>query len=250
MATQEFYVRQKSESDARGPFNREQLAAQAAGGQLTPDTLFYDMDREQWAAIADNPELRDALFPATPKPELPHTRPGAADHDKSDAAPTRSVGGSLAADEGLIPDTRTALLSAGIRRAAALARWGCVVILLLAAVAELTPSADFLHAFTFGGLKSHPVAVLGMVDVLLALLLLFGWVGAYALVRLRAALGLGFLGFIYYVQGHPWLLLAVAAGSIGLFFSTIPRRGGWAWVWVVLGVAGMTALIWPHFVTS
>jgi len=40
MATQEFYVRNESETEARGPFNLEQLLSLAENGQVTAETLY------------------------------------------------------------------------------------------------------------------------------------------------------------------------------------------------------------------
>jgi len=67
MANQEFYVRNESETEARGPFNMEQLSSLADNGQVLGDTLFYDASTEQWAAISSNSELMSALFPEKKK---------------------------------------------------------------------------------------------------------------------------------------------------------------------------------------
>ena len=42
MATQEFYIRNASETEARGPFNLEQMVSLAEAGQVTADTLYYE----------------------------------------------------------------------------------------------------------------------------------------------------------------------------------------------------------------
>ncbi|MDR0901341.1 MAG: DUF4339 domain-containing protein, partial [Opitutaceae bacterium] len=59
----EFYIRSASEDEARGPFTLAQLAGLAAGGQLARDTLYYEADSEQWAAIGGNAALCASLFP-------------------------------------------------------------------------------------------------------------------------------------------------------------------------------------------
>ena len=68
MATQEFYIREASEAEARGPFNQEQLVSLAETGQLTVDTLWYDPAVEDWAAIgtndnADGSKELNAIYP-------------------------------------------------------------------------------------------------------------------------------------------------------------------------------------------
>lgn len=244
MATQEFYVRQESETDARGPFNLEQLGSLAENGQISPETLYYEMDHEQWMPIAGNPGLRTALFPDQEKLRIKPAEPATTADGEPSANRGRTVGEMLAEAEGLAPGTRTNPAAANRRRAALLARWSTVLILLLAALAEWLPARDFLQSFAFNGLKSHPLVILGGADLALALLLVLGLVTLYPLVRLRAALGLGFLGFIYYVQGRHLLLLAVAAGSAGLFLATIPLRTGLTWLWTLLGVIGMAGLLW------
>ena len=63
METHEFYIREASETEARGPFNLEQLTSLAETGQLSFETLWYDPSVEDWAAIGASDELRNALFP-------------------------------------------------------------------------------------------------------------------------------------------------------------------------------------------
>ena len=63
MATQEYYIREASENEARGPFNMEQLVSLAETGQVTVDTLWYDPAIEDWAVIGTNDDLKGMLFP-------------------------------------------------------------------------------------------------------------------------------------------------------------------------------------------
>ncbi|MCX6951597.1 MAG: hypothetical protein NTV51_05360 [Verrucomicrobia bacterium] len=48
-----------------------------------------------------------------------------------------------------------------------------------------------------------------------------GMVSLYPFIRFRAALGLGFLGFIFFAQGQPFPLLLAAIGSVGIYLCTI-----------------------------
>ena len=41
MATQEFYIRTASETEAHGPFTQEQLISLAEAGKVDPQTLYY-----------------------------------------------------------------------------------------------------------------------------------------------------------------------------------------------------------------
>src|SRR5688572_24475771 len=67
MVTQELYIRNATETEARGPFNVQQVADLAEAGQVTADTLVYDANTEQWVAINSNPELMAVVFPAKKK---------------------------------------------------------------------------------------------------------------------------------------------------------------------------------------
>src|SRR5512132_2768686 len=67
MATQELYIRNATETEARGPFNTQQVADLAEAGQVTADTLIYDATTEQWVAINANPELMAVIFPEKKK---------------------------------------------------------------------------------------------------------------------------------------------------------------------------------------
>jgi hypothetical protein len=81
----------------------------------------------------------------------------------------------------------------------------------------------------------------------LAILLALGMTSLYPFIRFRAALGLGLAGFIYYAQGDSLALLAVAAGSVGLYLCTIVVSLIPAIVAVAAGVGGMGLLAW-HFI--
>ena len=63
MAMEEIYIRSATETEARGPFNLEQLVSLIDTGQVTAETLFYDATTEQWAPIGSNPELMAQAFP-------------------------------------------------------------------------------------------------------------------------------------------------------------------------------------------
>jgi len=58
-------------------------------------------------------------------------------------------------------------------------------------------------------------------------------------VRFRAALGLGFLGFIFFTQGHNVALIAVLAGSAGLYMSTVSINTLPVILAAALGLLGM-----------
>lgn len=251
MVTQEFYVRNESETEARGPFNLEQLSSLAENGQVTAETLYYDATTEQWTAISGNAELKAALFPEKKKLQM-RTRNTAPTMDSaaSDSAPPITVQEMLAAAEGRTADTKDRKDPAiAMARAAGIGCWCGVVMLIISAAAELLPSIDFLMKFDVGQLLAHPLVIFGVIDVALAVMLALGVVTVYPLVRFRAAVGLGFLGFYFFTQGQTLPALAVLAGSAGLYLSTICVSMTTVLVVSAVGIAGMLGVAW-HLITT
>jgi len=90
-----------------------------------------------------------------------------------------------------------------------------------------------------------PLVLLGVLDLFLAIILSLGAVTAYPFVRFRAALGLGFTGFILLTSGSaPETLGALAAGSIGLYCTTVFVRWLPVIVAAVLGLGGFGFVAW------
>lgn len=246
MATQEFYVRSESETEARGPFNLEQLTSLAENGQVDADTLFYDATTEQWASISSNAELKAALFPEKKKLQM-RTKPVAPvmDSAATDSRPPITVDEMLAAAEGRTADTKDRKDPAiAMARAASLGCWSAVLMLIISAAACLLPSIDLLMHFEAGKLLAQPLVILGVIDVIFAVLLMLGTVAVYPLVRFRAAVGLGFLGFIFYTQGLTLPMLAAVGGSAGLYLSTICTSMGSVLIIALVGLAGMAGVAW------
>lgn len=98
-------------------------------------------------------------------------------------------------------------------------------------------------------LLAQPLAVLGVIDIFFAVLLGLGVVTIYPLIRFRAALGLGLIGFMAYVQGQPMPLLQVAIGSVGLYLCTVFVSIIPAILAVLMAVGGMGTLAW-YFLSS
>ena len=87
-----------------------------------------------------------------------------------------------------------------------------------------------------------PFIVLGVVDAVIGLLLLLGVISLYPVIRFRAVFGLGFLGFLFLTQGQLTPMIAVAAGSAGLYFCTIFLSYIPLAVAALLGLGGMAML--------
>jgi hypothetical protein len=246
--TQEFYIRNEQDTEARGPFTVEQLSSLIDSGQLTTATLFYDATTEQWATIESNGELKTALFPekrkltvrAKPTVEILNKEPAG-------AAPI-TVSDLLAAAEGRTSETKDHLDPGGsMARAAAIGRWAAILSLGAAAAGELIPNANVLVAMDPIKIVSNPFIVLGALDLFLAVLLGLGVVTIYPFVRFRAALGLGFVGFIFWTHGQTVPLLALAAGSVGLYACTVFVSYLPVILAAALGILGFGFVAWTFF---
>ena len=221
MATQEFYIRNASETEAHGPFTQEQLVSLAEAGKVDPQTLYYEAGTEQWIAIGANADLKVIIFPEkrrlTIKPK---------DHfDAVNApvsAPPLSVDDMLAAAEGRTSETRSKRdKTIAYERAARIGRYACMIMLALSAGGLLVPSIEEIVAFDWPTLMATPRVYFGFLDLFLAFALLLGATNAYPVIRFRAALGVGFLGIIFWCDGQVVPIATLSAGALGLYLSTI-----------------------------
>lgn len=222
MATKEFYIRNASETDARGPFSIEQLISLAEAGQVMPETLYYEATSEQWLSIGDDTELRPLIFPEKKKLQVKRdSRIPTLNKAKESDQPIDVVD-MLAAAEGRTSDTRDrrSILMAADRCAKA-GMYGAVLMLLLGVAIEVLPSIDLLTTFEWKNLIIAPTLVFGVLDLVLAVILSLGVVQLYPVIRGRAMLGVGFLGFLYYAAGEPRMAMAAVAGSLGMYGCTI-----------------------------
>jgi hypothetical protein len=240
MATQEFYIRSATETDARGPFNQEQLASLAEAGQVDGSTLYYEASTEQWVQVGDNAPLMAVLFPEKkPLKIKPKEVVNTLNIQRDDAKPIE-VNDMLAAAEGRTADTKDKSdRTESYARAAKIGMYGCTLALAFSAVGLLLPSIDLISKGDYARLLFQPFAILGALDLVLFLLLVLQTVAIYPFLRFRAALGFGFLGFMFWTQGENQLALAVAAGSAGLYFSTVFTRYFSLLIAVLLAMGGM-----------
>jgi hypothetical protein len=248
MATQEIYIRNATETEARGPFTALQVADLAEAGQVTAETLIYDANTEQWVALTANAELMAAVFPEKKKLLLKNKDITALNRPPEESRAI-TVNDMLAAAEGRTDDTRgKSDPQIAMARAAKLGMYGALVTLVLAAAAEILPGTDALMTMDPAKLLVQPLVLLGVVDIALAILLALGMMSLYPFVRFRAALGFGLMGFMYYAQGESLPLLLVTAGSVGLYLCTVVVSLIPAIIAVAAGVGGMGMLAW-HFIS-
>jgi hypothetical protein len=247
MANEEIYIRGASDTEARGPFTLEQLVSLAESNDpakgVTPETYFYDATTEQWLAIGSSPEMKAALWPEKKKIGFKQKDFKVVNEELAEDSKAISVQDFLAAAEGQTEDTKgkkdrnIAMMNAAV--------WGtrsAAVISLLSAVALILPSIDAVIAMDVPKIIERPYIFLGAVDAFIGLLLFLGVINIYPFVRFRAVFGLGFLGFLFMTQGQLTPMLAVAAGSAGLYFCTIFLSYIPLAVAALLGLGGMAML--------
>jgi hypothetical protein len=238
----EFYVRGINDAEARGPFSLEQLGSLAEAGQLTPDTYYYDAGTEQWLTLDSNTEMKAAIWPEKRKLGFKQAEFKAVNQDMGSAPPI-TVQQFLDAAEGRTDDTKGKKdKSLDMMRAAMWGTRGAAVMLLISAVALSLPSIDSIIAMDFAKMLERPLIILGVVDLVLGILLMLGVISLYPFVRFRAVFGLGFLGFILWSQGNNTAVVALGAGSAGLYFATIFLSYLPLGVALLAGIGGMAAL--------
>lgn len=251
MAMEEIYIRSESETEARGPFNLEQLVSLADTGQVTAETLYYDANTEQWAALGSNEELMGQILPQRKKLKIKTKATVTMLNEEGDSSPPITVDEMLAAAEGRTAETsgkQDPMIA--MARAAAIGRYAVILMLLVCAAGELLPAADAVMAMDLIKLLGYPLALIGAVDLVLATLLALGVVTLYPFIRFRAALGVGFIGFIFWTQGQVTPLLYLAAGSAGLYTSTIFVSYMPVFIAGALGLAGLGGVAWHLLSTT
>lgn len=244
MAPTELYIRNPGDAAARGPFTLQQVADLAEAGQVNQETLVHDAAAGDWKLIAAWPELSKTVFPEKKKLTL---RPKEVKtlNRLEDAAKPIDVNEMLDAAQGKTEETKHKVArKKAMELAVKVGGIAAPITLLIAAAAEAIPSLPALMALDAAKTLARPVIFLAVADVVLGLLLWLGLTSIYPLVRFRAALGLGILGFIAHAQGATTQLVAIAAGSAGLFFSTLALSVVPAVIAAIAGVGGMGLLAW------
>jgi hypothetical protein len=243
MANQEIYVRGASDTEARGPFTMEQLVSLVEAGQITTETYFYDSVTEQWLLISSSPEMKTLLWPEKKKMGFKQKEFKVVNEDKANSESPITVQQFLAAAEGKTEDTKDKQDKSIMMMNASI--WGtrsAAVISLLSAAALILPGIDAVIAMDLAKIAQKPLIFLGAVDVVIGLLLLLGVISLYPFVRFRAVFGLGLMGFLFMTQGQITPMIAVAAGSVGLYFCTIFLSYIPLAVAALLGLGGMAML--------
>lgn len=240
MAPQEYYIRNESDTEARGPFNLEQMTSLAENGQITNETVYYDAEAEKWVSVGSDEALKAQLFPEKKKLGLKAKEDIKSLNATEESVPPIEVADMLAAAEGRTEDTKDKKdLTEDLARAAKIGMYCCTASVFVSGLSLLAPSIDTIVAGNYPKLLTQPFAILGAIDLLILLALLLQAVQIYPFVRFRAAVGAGFLGIFFYTQGDATTALAAVAGSVGLYFSTVFTNMAAVLLTTVLALGGM-----------
>jgi len=240
MTPQEFYIRNEEDTEARGPFNLEQLSSLAENGQVTDKTVFFDPEVEEWRSVGSDAELKSKLFPEKKKLSLKAKEDINSLNESEDSVPPIEVAEMLAAAEGRTEDTKDKKdTTEDLARAAKLGMYCCTLATLISGAALIAPSIDIIVAENYPKLLTQPFAVLGAIDLLIGLALLLQAVQVYPFVRFRAALGAGFLGIYFYAQGDSTTAISAVVGCVGLYFSTVFTNLAAVLIATVMALGGM-----------
>lgn len=238
---QEYYIRKESDEDSRGPFTLEQLSSLVEAGQVDRTTLYYDAESEKWVDVQSNEELVAQLFPTKRKLTIRKKEVVRA----VNVTPTQeekpiTVEDMLAAAEGQTEDTKSKRDLSAIEANAAM--WGMRLmglILLVSAAGLLVSNMDAIASLEFFAIVTNPLVLIGLLDIILALLLFLEVTAIYTAIRSRAAIGIGFF-LVYFGSIGDWIpFAAVTVGSIALFVLTKLFDLWKVIVTAILGLAGM-----------
>lgn len=244
MDLEALYIRNPTDTEARGPFTSRQVADLADAGQVTPQTLVFDAGPQQWVTVGSLPDLMKIVLPEKKKLTL-KAKEFKPLNKADDLEKKLSVQDMLNAAEGKTDETESRRdPTESMARAAGVGRYGAIAGLLLSAVATLFPLREALLALDANKIMAQPLACVGFVDVALAALLFLGVTALYPLVRFRAAAGLGLVGFTYYTQGFGAELALTTLGCVGIFLCTIVIRMLPALAATALAIGGMGLLAW------
>jgi len=239
----EYYIRTPDQDESRGPFNASKLRTLAEAGQVTQNTLHYDEDKEEWIPIALNEALKAEIFPEVESLKLrmePHSEASAEEAVEKTAI---NVEDMLKAAEGDTEETRhLKQKQQSFEKAVELAAMTLGLIMLLSAVSFLAPHHNVVQS-AFGesalaSLINYPFLLVGIFDLVMAILLLLSVTEIYPLIRGRSMLGLGFGVYIGWALGDPLLMLAFGLGGAGLFLATLAPSLSTMLLAIVMGIGG------------
>ncbi|EIP97625.1 hypothetical protein OpiT1DRAFT_02072 [Opitutaceae bacterium TAV1] len=245
MSTQEFYIRQPSEEEARGPYTLEQMTSLAENGEVTRETLYYEAATEQWVATGDNPDLAEILYPSKKVLRVKKKEKIQSLNEADLTTKPITVQQMLAAAEGRVEEGASTLPPPEVAQARAtmIGRIGAIAMLAVTAIGFTAYSGGALLKGDFAALATKPLGYFAAADLILAILLACRLNFAHGLTRLRAALFVGFIGFFYFATLGTAGIPAIALGTLSALALIVAVSWQHILGVLVTGVAGLVVTI-------
>jgi hypothetical protein len=249
----EYYIKQPDTDHTRGPLSLEQMVSLAETGTITEDTLLYDEVTEKWKPFLSYPDLIPIVFPEkriltlNREEEAPTEKEVIDEIAVGTKKPKISSESILAAASGDTKQTRqVGNLRRSREKAAEVAIPGIGTLLLVTAFALIYPAkTDVLAAIQNQSLISalgNPLILFGAIDLALAALVFMEVTSVFPYIRASAAIGCGFMLYLFWAWGSPLLMGVALLMCGGLFLSTISTRYSWMLLGLILGITGATVL--------
>lgn len=235
----DYYIRTPEQDESRGPFDISKLLTLAEAGQINPNTLYYDEDKEEWIPLALNNSLHAQVFPEREKLALKIHQERAV-HSEATGINVESM---LVAAEGDTEEKRKLTRQKkSFERAAGISAAGLGVMLIFSALFMILPLISVIQGAisegNFATVFNYPIILIGLFDLILGLLLILSVTEVFPLARGRAMLTLGFGIYVGWALGDPLLIGLTAAAGIGIFLATISQSMGTMILAFILGLGG------------
>ena len=258
----QYFIRQPDSDEERGPFTEDELASLAEIGQVDDGTLCHDETTTRWAPVSSNKELSSAIFPEKKKLTLRPREDEEMDLlnvDEDERAPI-TVDEMLATAEGDTKETRHVKRKVKWRdRTASITLPVLTLIMLLSTFNNIFPNyhvvSELLEEENYMALLEYPLLVVGLLDLFITVCLFLSATEIFPLLRLRAMIGLGYLGLFHGAQwynGDPpsLYLMAVSIGAtVGIFICTLTLNFILMLIGALLGIVGMGGYAYFMFFT-
>jgi len=235
----DYYIRTPEQDESRGPFDISKLQTLAEAGQINPNTLYYDEEKEEWLPIALNESLLPRVFPEREKLTLKIREEKEAEQQESGL----NVESMLVAAKGDTDEKRKLTRQKkSFERAATMAAAGLGIMMIFSALFMILPLISVIQSAAgdgaFATVFNYPTILVGVFDLILGVLLILSVTEVYPLARGRAMLTLGFGVYVGWALGDPLLMGLTAAAGVGIFMATISQSLGTMILAFVLGIGG------------
>lgn len=239
----DYYIRTPEQDESRGPFDIPKLLTLGEAGQINPNTLYYDEDKEEWIPIALNEELKAEVFPEREKLSLKVAEKQKSKPKVKKADDELDVESMLAAAEGDTAEKRKITSKKkSLERSASISAIGLGVMMIASALFLFLPLVPAIQTAldtnSFAVAFNYPTVLLGAIDLILGVLLVLSVTEIYPLLRGRAMLTLGFGVYVGWAIGDPLVMGLTAAAGLGIFLATISKSMSTTLIAFILGIGG------------